>query len=310
MQFGAFLIIGCVLVAADVQEQLESAAAQSSQQGDSTAGTDSDGTDGAAMQRGLLGLGQRMPVKGPLSTDRPGFADTTAVMPQGHLQLELGYTYTNDDENGDERRDHTIGQANLRFGLLENLELRTLWSGYSMTETEFDSTSRWAGRHTRETDHDDGAGDMALGLRTQILRNDGLVPDLSLLTDLSIPVGSDSKSAGDVVPDFRMAYGWALTKKLRVYGVGVAAGAVDAEGTYFQGAASAALSYALSDRFGSFVEYYGIYPSGRDSDSAHHADGGITILVNDNVQVDFSAGVGLNEQAPDYFVGFGVSLRF
>lgn len=249
-------------------------------------------------------------LEGSLSTDRPGFADTTSVVPRGHVQLELGYTYTYDSEAGERLWDHAVAQTNLRIGLLDNLELRILWGGFSMTESEFVAESPRTGRRYETTDHEDGAYDMTLGLRTQLLENDGLVPDLTFLTNLSIPVGTDSKSAGDVVPDVRLAYGWSLSEKIRLYGVGILASGIHDSGRFAQASASTGLSFALTDRVGAFVEYYGIYPGGEDEDCAHNADGGFTILLNDDCQLDFSAGVGLNEQAPDYFVGMGISFRF
>ncbi len=241
-------------------------------------------------------------VVGALSTDRPGFADSTTLMPRGHLQLELGYTFTQDQEDGVRTRDHAIAQTNLRAGLRNDLELRLLWNGLSATET---STTRGV----RETEHDDGAGDITVGVRAKLLENDGLVPDLAALVNLSIPVGASTKSAGEVVPDLRLAYGWALTESLRLYGVAIAAAAVDDEGRFLQGAGSAGLSWGLTDDIGTFVEYFGIFQEGRGGPS-HNLDGGFTFVLSDDVQLDASAGVGLNQQAPDFFVGTGLSLRW
>jgi hypothetical protein len=95
-----------------------------------------------------------------------------------------------------------------------------------------------------------------------------------------------------------------------LYGVGIAAAQHDGEGYFFQASGSAGLSYPLSDRLGTFVEYYGIYPDARGSDCAHYADGGFAYLITDDVQFDVSAGVGLNEQADDYFVSVGFSFRY
>ena len=39
-------------------------------------------------------------------------------------------------------------------------------------------------------------------------------------------------------------------------------------------------------------------------------DGGFTLLLNNDVQWDVRAGVGLNDNADDYFAGMGLSLRF
>lgn len=38
-------------------------------------------------------------------------------------------------------------------------------------------------------------------------------------------------------------------------------------------------------------------------------DGGLTFGIRDNVQLDISAGVGLNRAADDWFVGAGVAIR-
>jgi hypothetical protein len=37
--------------------------------------------------------------------------------------------------------------------------------------------------------------------------------------------------------------------------------------------------------------------------------GGFTFLVNDDLQLDVSAGAGLNDAAPDFFVAAGVAWR-
>lgn len=34
------------------------------------------------------------------------------------------------------------------------------------------------------------------------------------------------------------------------------------------------------------------------------------VIDDDDLQLDVSAGVGLNEKAPDFFLGMGVSLRW
>jgi hypothetical protein len=41
-----------------------------------------------------------------------------------------------------------------------------------------------------------------------------------------------------------------------------------------------------------------------------HWPGGFTFLVSDNIQWDIRGGVGLNDEADDYFVGTGLSVRF
>ena len=56
-----------------------------------------------------------------------------------------------------------------------------------------------------------------------------------------------------------------------------------------------------------FIESYGLIPNW--DEAVHLADAGVTYLILPNLQLDFSAGLGLNESAIDHFIGFGLSYR-
>ena len=65
----------------------------------------------------------------------------------------------------------------------------------------------------------------------------------------------------------------------------------------------------LSDRVGTFGEMFGSLPAD-DGDAAHHIDGGFTVLVRDNLQLDVSVGRGIaGAGASDWFGGAGLSVR-
>ena len=245
-----------------------------------------------------------------MASDRPGFSDSYSVVPRGYSHLEGGYSFYYDKENGDDTKNHVLGEFSLRTGLFENFELRLKWTGYSFTESHFETTSRWAGRHITATDHDDGGTDMSIGFKTQLLKQNGLVPNLSVIPAISLPTGTGTKSTGDVDPEVRLAWNYGVTDKLTIYGVGLAAGISDDEGRFFQAGASLAAYYQFTPKVGGFVEYYGLYPSTRDSDCQHNLDFGPVFLVNDNFQIDIRAGVGLNEEAPDFQAGIGFCYRF
>ena len=68
--------------------------------------------------------------------------------------------------------------------------------------------------------------------------------------------------------------------------------------------------YTLTDWLGTYVEYFGFYPSDRWTDCAHFLNGGFTFPITDNLQFDVRAGVGLNEEADDFFTGAGLAMRF
>lgn len=247
---------------------------------------------------------------GSIATDRPGFSDSYAVTPRGYSHLEFGYTYSHDSEAGTRTNNHTVGEFSLRTGITDDFELRVKWGGESLTESVYPATSRYAGRHIISRDHDDGGADMSIGFKSPLLRQSGLIPNLSVIPAISLPTGSGSKSTGDADPEVRLAWNYALTDKWSVYGVGLAAAPSDDRGRFFQAGASLATSYQFTPQIGGFVEYYGLYPSTRDSDCQHNIDFGPVFLLNDNMQIDVRAGFGLNEEAPDFIAGIGLCVRF
>ena len=255
-------------------------------------------------------LPSRPAASGTIATDRPGYSDSYAVMARGFTNLEAGYTFTYDRESHTRTTNHTLGEFSLRTGLTDNFELRIKWGGESLTDTVYRGTSRYAGRHVTLEEHDDGGTDMSVGFKMQLLKQDGLVPNLSIIPAISLPTGTNTKSTNDVDPELRLAWNYALTDKWQIYGVGVAAVVSDADGRIFQSAASLATYYQFTKNLGGFIEYYGVFPAARGVDCQHAIDFGPVILVNDNFQIDIRAGFGLNEQAPDFFCGIGFGWRF
>ena len=64
----------------------------------------------------------------PLVTDRPDFTEASSTVGRGIAQLEVGYTYTYDDDGG-AAKSHSYPEPLLRYGILENwLELRVGWN--------------------------------------------------------------------------------------------------------------------------------------------------------------------------------------
>lgn len=69
------------------------------------------------------------------------------------------------------------------------------------------------------------------------------------------------------------------------------------------------LEASVTQRASVFVEYFSkLVPS--EGEDEHSVDSGVTYLLSDDVQLDLSAGVGLNHAAPDFFIGAGFAWRF
>lgn len=249
------------------------------------------------------------PIDEPMVTDRPDFTESTLTVPRGRAQIELGYTYVYDEEDGVRAGDHVFPESLLRVGLAKAWELRVAWLGGSLTESMFRETND-AGRRVDVKDHDDGATDMSIGFKHHIREQDGWIPDMGVIGEVSIPTGTRSKTSGDVDPGAKFLWSYALTDRLSLSGNFNIAVPTSEKGRSFQTAASVSMGYAWTDWMGSYVEYFGIYPNDRDSDCAHTVNGGFTFPITDNLQFDVRVGVGLNEEADDLFAGSGLAFRF
>ena len=248
------------------------------------------------------------PMAEPLITDRPDFTESTDAVPAGHFQLEAGYTFTYDREHKDRVSDHTAPEFLLRIGVIDDVELRLGWQGYSWTENQFVTRTR-AGRRVTGEDWTDGAHDLSIGFKLKLLEQEGLVPHFGILASMNIPMGSDVVSPGDVEPGAILLWAYDLTDGVALAGnVGFASLTGGGE-RFFQTSASISLAVALTERLGGYVEYYGLYPNAEDTDAAHTLNAGLTFLINNNFQIDWRIGGGLNEEADDFFTGVGFAWR-
>ena len=252
---------------------------------------------------------ERAALDAPISTDRPDFTESTATVPRGHFQLEAGYTYMFDEENAHRTRDHTLPEVLLRTGLTNDLELRIGWGGLSLTEDVYSAPNR-AGRSQTFREHDDGGTDLNVGAKVRILTQNGIIPDFSLIAGAGLPTNESGKSSGDVDPELKFLWGYALTDRLSLSGNFNIALPSDEVGRFIQSAASLSLGYSLTDRLGSYVEYYGFFLSERRGDAAHYLNGGFAFRLTENVQFDVRVGTGLNDAADDFFTGVGFAFRY
>lgn len=271
-------------------------------------GQESSSQEQAADTTNFLGL-EAGPIDEPMVTDRPDFTESAVVVPIGRLQLEAGYTYTHDDENGVRTGEHTFPEVLLRAGLARDWELRVAWQGWSLTESLYRAPND-AGRRVNVKEHDDGGADMSIGFKRHLREQRGWVPELGLIGEMTLPTGAEGKTSGDVDPGVKFLWAYELTERMSLSGNLNFAVPTSEKGRFFQTASSVSLGYAWTDWLGSYVEYFGTYPNDRGSDCAHTLNGGFTFPITDNLQFDVRAGVGLNEEADDLFVGTGLAIRF
>ena len=233
----------------------------------------------------------------PLATDRPDFTEASTTVGRGVLQLEMGYTYVDDTGDGGPRT-HSFPELLMRYGVFADwLELRVAWNYAEET----------AGATTLT-----GSEDLYLGLKIALMPQECLLPEMAFVPQMTVPIGGPF-SAAEVLPGGNLIYSWEINDFISTAGQTQFNRAIDdgSGAPYTEFSQSWTIGYSLAERIGAYTEWFVLVPDGADTaQTEHYADGGFTFLVNNNLQLDVRAGVGLSQAADDYFLGVGASQRF
>ena len=232
----------------------------------------------------------------PLVTDRPDFTEASSVVGLGVGQLEIGYTFTRESAGA---QAHSFAEPLLRYGVFQEwLEFRAGWN-YA------DETANGIGAS--------GSEDLYLGFKIGLTPQEGILPEMAWIPQMTVPTGSAAFTAEKILPGINLIYGWQLSDHLSMAGSTQFNRAVDkgSDRTYTEWAQSWTFSLTLTDRCAAYTEWYAFFPHAADTARAeHYINGGWTILLSDDIQWDIRAGKGLNGRADDFFIGTGLSLRF
>jgi hypothetical protein len=237
--------------------------------------------------------------------DRPKFTQSPVTVGCGVVQLETGYTYMYDDENGVRVVRHSFPESLLRVGVFADwFELRADWD-YDLQRT------KTAGAVVRDA----GSADLNLGCKLYLTPQDCFLPETGLILGSSVPSGEQPFTAHEVLPNVDYCYDWDLTGTdswtlMGNTALGETANQLRND-TYARVAQSIAFDHAWSDRIHSFIEFYMFAPINSVADHPqYYFDRGVTVFLMQNVQWDLRVGMGLNSWADDFFAGTGLSVRY
>jgi hypothetical protein len=239
----------------------------------------------------------------PLVTDRPDFTEASTTVGRGVAQLEFGYTYTHDSEDGESVDAHSFPETLLRVGFgAEWLEFRIGWN-YAEERHEL------AGGGSVNFA---GSEDLYLGLKLALTPQEGILPEMAIVPQMTVPTGAEEFTADETLPGLNWLYSWDINDCISTAGSTQANKAIDEDGgEYVELAQSWTVGYSLSEQIGAYTEWFAFIPSGADvARPEHYLNGGFTYLVSNNLQLDVRAGLGLNDEADDFFAGTGAAVRF
>jgi len=228
-------------------------------------------------------------------TDRPDFTESSEVVPKGGFQFESGISYEGDTAGGDRSRSFGAPGALLRLGLGFRTELRIAAEGLISEAIRGGRTS--------------GYSDIEVGAKFRLFNQDQIGVDLALMPMVTLPTGADAFTAGAVEPVMTLAWARELPSGFGLTGNLNAGSVSDDAGRFPQQSVSFSLGHSLVAGWNGYLETYGFTRLERDGERAITVNGGVTRPVGDNIQFDLAVGRGLTDAAPDWFVGFGFSIR-
>ncbi len=233
---------------------------------------------------------------GPITTDRPDFTEASSTVGLGVAQIEAGYTYV----SGRDSREDSFGEPLLRYGIFANwLELRL--AAFPKTDTARVSSLRQTGLE-----------DLYLGAKIALTPQQGILPEVALVPQLTVPTGDDAFTTNRVLPGANLLYGWDLNECWTFAGSTQYNVAVnDSLVRHDEWAQSLTVGHSWNDAIGSYLEWFVIAPHDAiDVLPQHYINSGFTYLLTNDVQFDFRYGKGLSQTSDEYFLGTGVSIRF
>lgn len=231
-----------------------------------------------------------------LITDRPDATEAPSVVVRGALQIESGALFTSFEDDVLQTNTTTYNTTLLRFGLLENLELRLGWNFVEQRN----KLSTAQGEVTQS-----GLSPLLLGMKVNITQEKGWLPTIGLIGHLFLPfTASDDFKPQNTSVDFRFAFDHTLSDSSSIaYNLGAQWEADTPGAAYIY---TLAYGYSITDSFGLYAELYGDMPENNSAN--HYWDAGLTYLVLPNLQLDATVGTSITE-GQDVLVSAGFSYR-
>ena len=224
----------------------------------------------------------------PIQADRPDQTETPAIVPIGMFQVETGFTFQKNDKKSTL---FSLPTTLWKYGVNENFELRLI--------TEFISEEN-------NISKSNGFNPIYVGFKVKLTNEKGIIPKTSFISHISLPNVASSKYKTDFyAPEFRFVMQHTLNEKLSLsYNLGAEWDGFTPEPTFIY---TLTTGYSISDKLGSYIELFGFGP--QNGKANHSFDGGLTYLINNNFMLDLSSGVGITNNAPDYYTAIGFSFR-
>ena len=233
----------------------------------------------------------------PLTSNRPGIAESEALVGRGVLQIEGGIQAEDAPPGSDRRWSQTWGQLNLRVGVRPRIEIFAGWDGLSLDRVHTNGESRIVA----------GGNDLRLGTKLAVLSEERHGLTLSVAPAWSFPIGAEEFTSSSNDGSFRLMWARSLPRDWSVSGNLLFTRTSDEAGRYWDKGAMAGVTRALTSTVSAFAEVSGVLIA--DRPDAWTLDAGVAWVARPNLQWDVSAGHLFHGRGNDWFASAGITLR-
>jgi Putative MetA-pathway of phenol degradation len=231
----------------------------------------------------------------PLSADRPDFTESPYTVDAGAIQFEL--SFVDYSRNGDDEA-WAIAPANLKLGLLNNMDLQFVFDPYSKVDD---------GSVTHI-----GIGDIQFRLKINLWGNDSGDTAFAFMPFIKLPTASDKLGSDRVEGGLIFPFATTLSEGV---GLGLMFEAdflydIEEDDYDIEFVTTGVLGFDMTDEIGLYVEGIGITSTDSNVGFRGILGAGATYRLTENMILDAGVNIGLFGDSDDVNLFTGISVRF
>jgi hypothetical protein len=223
-----------------------------------------------------------------INTDRPDQSDGASVVDPGAFQFETEFYYNHFREG----KPALISSSLLRYGVFKHVEARLLVE-------QGQERNRFIAETTQ------GMYPLAISAKVSLLKDREVLPDISVIGYLHIPVTNGKSEKGYWSPLFTLVLEKEFDKVTATANISVKQEAFESKWMY-QG--SGELKYEVSDKLSLFGEYFAQFDP-HDS-PLHNLDGGVLYYISPRCMVHLVYGHTIFAAERNGFINTGLAYAF
>lgn len=237
---------------------------------------------------------QEMP---ELKANRPGISESPGLVVPKAIQIETGFFTIGNTDGTIQTKLYNYNNTVIRVGINSIFELR-----FGMSYL----TSRSEDKQDNSTSSFSGFSPFSLGTSINLTQQKEWLPETYLVGYLVLPSGTDNFRNKYTTPSFMAVFANKINNRLYITNnVGVSWSGDVPKATW---AIISCLDIIIGKNVGAFIESYNYFPE--NNKTSFNCDAGLYYKLKQRVQVDFSVGRGISDNAPDYFFDVGITKRF